>query len=241
MRSSFSVGVSGWAACVLAVWASGCSPAPAPSPAGDPNAAMSGSYEAYTDADIKFLDETASQEAPSAELLTIPVTTADGKATTLKELSGGKRLVVVFTRGFAGSICPYCSTQTARLIANYPEFTKRNTEVVVIYPLKDDTDRPRLDDFLKKANANNAAAAEQVPPFPLVVDIGLKAVDSLELRKDLSKAATYIVEPDGAIGFAYVGKSLADRPSVKALLAQLDGSKPAATNAGSPAPAGGSQ
>ncbi len=92
-------------------------------------AASAATYETYTDADIKFLDEAASQDAPSADLLTIPVTTAEGKSTTLKELAGGKRLVVVFTRGFAGSICPYCSTQTSRLIANYPEFTKRNTRL----------------------------------------------------------------------------------------------------------------
>ncbi len=182
-----------------------------------------GGYNTYSEADIKFLDTAATQESPSADLLAVPVTTADGRETTLKELAAGKRLIVVFTRGFSGSICPYCSTQTSRLIANYPEFQKRNTEVVVVYPLKADQDRPKLDDFLKKANENNGAADAEVPPFPLVVDIGLKAVDVLSLRKDLSKPATYIVEPDGSIRFAYVGKSLADRPSVKALLAQLDG------------------
>jgi peroxiredoxin len=212
---------------VMAASLAGCSPAPAPATAGNP-AASSGGYNVYSEDDIRFLDETASQATPAADLLTIPVTTADGREATLKQLSNGKRLIVVFTRGFAGSICPYCSTQTSRLIANYPEFSKRNTEVVVIYPLKDDTDRPRLDEFLKKANDNNSMPAANIPPFPLVVDIGLKAVDSLELRKDLSKAATYIVEPDGAISFAYVGKSLADRPSVKALLAHLDGTQAAA-------------
>lgn len=218
--------LSGWLLMALeAASLTGCSPAAAPDGSGS---ATPVGYNVYGEADIKFLDEAASQPAPSADLLTIPVTTAEGRETTLKELSGGKRMVVVFTRGFAGSICPYCSTQTSRLIANYPEFSKRNTEVVVIYPLKEGTDRPRLDEFLKKANDNNGMLGTNAPPFPLVVDIGLKAVDSLELRKDLSKAATYIVEPDGAIGFAYVGKSLADRPSVKALLAQLDSTQPAA-------------
>lgn len=192
---------------------------PPPAVSGDPY----GGYGAYGDTDIQFLDETASQETPTKNLLLVPVTTADGRATTLKDLSGGKRLIVVFTRGFSGSICPYCSTQTSRLIANYPEFQKRNTEVVVIYPLKDEQDRPRLDEFLTKTNENNGARPSEVPPFPLVVDIGLKAVDMLALRKDLSKPATYLIEPDGAVRFAYVGKSLADRPSVKALLAQLDG------------------
>lgn len=214
---------------VALIGVSGCgggSPASPSTPAmpaetGDPY----GAYGAYGDADIRFLDDAASQESPATDLLAVPVTTADGRETTLKELAGGKRLIVVFTRGFSGSICPYCSTQTSRLIANYGEFQQRNAEVVVIYPLKEDKDRPRLDEFLKKANENNGAGAGQPPPFPLVVDLGLKAVDLLALRKDLSKPATYIVEADGAIKFAYVGKSLADRPSVKALLAQLDGGK----------------
>jgi len=210
--------------CAVVVWLAGCGSSASTTPSSPATAGDSyGDYGSYGDAEIKFLDETASQESPATDLLAVPVTTADGRETTLKDLAGGKRLVVVFTRGFAGSICPYCSTQTSRLIANYEEFQKRNTEVVVIYPLKEDKDRPRLDEFLKKANENNGAVEGQAPPFPLVVDLGLKAVDLLALRKDLSKPATYIVEADGAIKFAYVGKSLADRPSVKALLAQLDG------------------
>ncbi len=214
--------------CAVALWLAGCGSSDRPAPVANETAPAEGSdpyggYGAYSEADIRFLDEAASQESPATDLLAVPVTTAEGRETTLKELAGGKRLVVVFTRGFSGSICPYCSTQTSRLIANYEEFQKRNTEVVVIYPLKEDKDRPHLDEFLKKANENNGAGAGQAPPFPLVVDFGLKAVDLLALRKDLSKPATYIVEPDGAIKFAYVGKSLADRPSVKALLAQLDG------------------
>ena len=59
-------------------------------------------------------------------------------------------------------------------------------------------------------------------PFPVVLDIELKAVDQLGIRKDLSKPATYILDKQGQVRFAYVGESLADRPSVKALLEQLD-------------------
>jgi peroxiredoxin len=224
VRTRASRIAAGLAACVLIGLigcGSGTPTAPVPIPASGSD--HYGGYGTYAEADIKFLDAAPSQESPATDLLAVPVTTADGRETTLKDLAGDKRLIVVFTRGFSGSICPYCSTQTSRLIANYPEFQKRSTEVVVVYPLKADQDRPRLDEFLKKANENNSAGAKQVPPFPLVVDIGLKAVDLLALRKDLSKPATFIVEPDGSIRFAYVGKSLADRPSVKALLAQLDG------------------
>ena len=59
-------------------------------------------------------------------------------------------------------------------------------------------------------------------PFPIVLDVELKAVNQLGIRKDLSKPATYILDKQGQTRFAYVGDSLADRPSVKALLDQLD-------------------
>ena len=55
-----------------------------------------------------------------------------------------------------------------------------------------------------------------------MLDVQLKVVDQLGIRKDLSKPATYILDKEGQTRFAYVGESLADRPSVKALLEQLD-------------------
>lgn len=186
----------------------------------DPNATYS-----YYDVDprlIVFRDQVASQTAPAEDFTTVELTTSDGKSTTLKELGNGKTLIAVFTRGFNGAICPYCSSQTARLIKNYAEFTKRGAEVVVIYPLGTADDTPKLGNFLARVNGINATAADAATPFPLLVDIGLNAVDVLGIRKDLSKPATYILDSTGAIRFAYVGESLADRPSIKALLEQLD-------------------
>ena len=59
-------------------------------------------------------------------------------------------------------------------------------------------------------------------PFPVLLDVALKGVDALGIRKDLSKPATYILDAQGRLQFAYVGNTLADRPSVQALLEQLD-------------------
>lgn len=58
--------------------------------------------------------------------------------------------------------------------------------------------------------------------FPVVLDVELKAVDRLGIRKDLSKPATYIIDRDGRVRFAYVGANIADRPGVDAIVAQLD-------------------
>ncbi len=179
---------------------------------------------AYDDlpAEIKFLDQVEPQAAPVVEFADIALTDTAGQPTTLKQVANDRPLIVVITRGYNGAICPYCSTQTARLISNYPEFQKRNAEIVVVYPLSADADRAHTGEFLKKVNGLNAAPGATPPPFPLLVDVGLQAVDLLGIRKDLSKPATYLLDRDGAVRFAYVGKSLADRPSVKVLLEQLD-------------------
>jgi peroxiredoxin len=176
----------------------------------------------YTTTEIKFLDSVTSQASPKEQFSSLPLSLNSGETATLTQLSAGKNLVVVFTRGFSGAVCPYCSAQTSSLVTQYEEFQKRNTEVVVIYPLNNVEDASRRGMFLERVNLLNQAPPGRELPFPLVVDFGLKAVDLLGIRKDLSKPATYILDSQGNVRFAYVGESLADRPSVKAILAQLD-------------------
>jgi peroxiredoxin len=76
-----------------------------------------------------------------------------------------------------------------------------------------------LDDFTRSARnlAENAAV-----PFRLLLDPDFKAVDQLSIRGELAKPSTYILDKQGQVRFAYVGASLSDRPSLKAMLAQLD-------------------
>ena len=191
----------------------------------------------YTTTEIKFLDSVTSQASPKEQFSSLPLSLNSGETATLTQLSAGKNLVVVFTRGFSGAVCPYCSAQTSSLVTQYAEFQRRNTEVVVIYPLNNVEDASRRGMFLERVNLLNQAPPGRELPFPLVVDFGLKAVDLLGIRKDLSKPATYILDSQGNVRFAYVGESLADRPSVKAILAQLDQLKLATPPA--PAPPSG--
>ena len=53
------------------------------------------------------------------------------------------------------------------------------------------------------------------------VDVELKVVDQLGIRKNLSKPATYILDKEGNVRFAYVGQGVEDRPSVDAIIQQL--------------------
>lgn len=171
---------------------------------------------------IKFLDHTESNATWDGDFTRLEFTTREKEKKLLKDLVPGKPLVLVMTRGYAGSICPYCSTQVSRLIANYQEIKQRNAEVVVVYPLEKTADTVKSEAFINRAYSLLPPGSKKEVPFPLVLDLELKAVDALGIRRDLSKPATYILDADGRLQFAYVGNTLADRPSVQALLEQLD-------------------
>jgi len=172
-------------------------------------------------ADIHFKDDVTANAAPGDGLLDLSFVDQAGKAIKPRDLIGKKNLVLVFTRGYNGSICPYCSSYTSGLITNYPAISQRGSEVLVVYPITKPDHAQRLDEFLK-ATFIRSGDGVTTTPFPVVLDIGLKGVDALGIRKDLAKPATYILDKGGRVRFAYVGNSLSDRPSIKAILKQLD-------------------
>ena len=170
---------------------------------------------------IQFKDNVQSQALGDESLAEVLFTDTNGDETSLKKYLGKKNVVLVVTRGYAGSVCLYCSTQTSRLLTNYSQFAKRDTEVVVVFPVATPDDSRHQRDFVVAVKNNLDTPIEKIP-FPIFLDVELKVVDQLGIRKDLSKPATYILDKQGQTRFAYVGESLADRPSVKALLEQLD-------------------
>lgn len=184
-------------------------------------------FDRYADVKtIKFLDEVQSNSTPAPGLSSLTFTEVSGKETTCRDIAAGRPIVLVMTRGNTNPICPYCSKQAAQLIARYDEFTKRGAEVLLVYPIKEQADASKLDEFLKNCRDILEDPNRQVP-FPIVLDVSLKAVDTLGLRKNPAKPATYILDPRGEVTFAYVGNALGDRPSVEAMLKQLDTMAPA--------------
>jgi peroxiredoxin len=172
-------------------------------------------------ADIHFNDEAATNATPGDALLNLQFVDQTGKTVRPRDLLGAKNLVLVFTRGYNGSICPYCSSYTSGLITNYTAISQRGTEVLVVYPIAKPDQSQRLDEFLEATFARSGEAVSKTP-FPVVLDVELKAVDALGIRKDLAKPATYILDKTGHVRFAHIGKSLSDRPSIKVILKQLD-------------------
>jgi peroxiredoxin len=172
-------------------------------------------------ADIHFQDDVASNATPGDALLNLQFVDRAGRTVRPRDLIGSKSLVIVFTRGYNGSICPYCSSYTSGLITNYAAISQRGGEVLVVYPIAKPDQSQRLDEFLKATFVRSGDGVTQTP-FPVVLDVEAKGVNALGIRKDLSKPATYIVDKGGHVHFAYVGKSLSDRPSIKVILKQLD-------------------
>jgi peroxiredoxin len=175
----------------------------------------------YTAGEIKFLDSAQSNAELDHGIAALDFIDSQGQHVALADLTGTRPVVLVVTRGNTTPICPYCSTQTARLIADYEQFVQRGVEVVVVYPVAAATDVENLDRFLANVRTLLGDPNRQVP-FPVWFDIELKAVDQLGIRQDLSKPATYIIDHAGQVRFAYVGAHLADRPSNQALLTQID-------------------
>ena len=182
-----------------------------------------GSY--YSTGNITFLDDVSTNVDVGDAIASLSFTDLDGNVTRLQDYVGQKSVVLVITRGNTNPICPYCTTQTSRLIANYPKLAERNAEVIVVYPIEHNSDQDRLKSFLE-ASRKRLDDPSQPVPFPILLDVELKAVDQLGIRKDLSKPATYILDPEGHVRFAYVGADIADRPSVDAIIKQLDAFAP---------------
>lgn len=192
---------------------------PTPAPAAAP-------YDSYGDygygtAEIKFLDAAPSNATTEVSLFDLSLTDMEGQAKQVRSLAGKHGAVVVVTRGNTNPICPYCSTQTAHYIRDYAEFQRRGVEVVVVYPIEGQADPMKLNGFL--TNARQRIGDPQRPvPFPVLFDVDLSVVDQLGIRLDLSKPATYIVDAEGQVQYAYVGSHWGDRPAVAAVLAELD-------------------
>ena len=186
-----------------------------------------GSY--YGASEITFLDEASSNASLDDGLPGISFIESSGEERKIGDLAPGKTLVVVVTRGNTVPICPYCSTQTARLIKNYDAFKELGAEVAVVYPIETGDDSSRLTNFLEDVKTRLDDASNPVP-FPVLLDVELKGVDQLGIRKDLSKPAAYVVDAEGAVRYAYVGENLADRPGISVLLAEAGKYKPAASS-----------
>ena len=168
--------------------------------------------------DMKFKDEIESNADAPGDVSALSFVNTAGSLITLAEFIGNQNVALVFTEGFNGMLCPFCKTQTSRLVANYEEFKKRDCEVIVVYPGPED----HVEEFVEAALTTEKTQVDKVP-FPIVLDKDFAATDYFKIHSMHAHPSTYLIDKQGGIKFAYVGKDMtADRPSVKALLSKLD-------------------
>ena len=93
------------------------------------------------------------------------------------------------------------------MISNYDKFRSRNTEVVVAFPISNSEHSKRLENF-KDYTLKITDAKPETVPFSILLDVKLRAVNQLGIEGSLARPATYIVDKNADVRFAYVGKML---------------------------------
>lgn len=173
--------------------------------------------------------ETNEQNITADQLLALPFTDELGAPVSLKELSGKKHLVIVFTRGSMASlpardrgpelpgfpkVCAYCSSQASGIAGRIADFEQQNAEVLLVFPIKQPSETADAA-MLHKSTGELPPSA----PFTVLIDPNCAAVEKLKIQEHLAKPASFIIDKAGHLRFAYVATAgSADRPSGNELL-----------------------
>ncbi len=131
----------------------------------------------------------------------------DGSSIDLATLWQTQKVVVVFYRG---GWCPHCQKQLGELQQHYKDFS--DAKVTVVGISSDSTaDATALRDKLSLG-------------FELYSDPELAVITKWGVEDygaGISRPATFVIEPGGAIKYRKVGENPADHPTMDELLAAL--------------------
>jgi peroxiredoxin len=169
------------------------------------------------DEEVVFKDDIKTNVEVPKGLEGLAFLDTNGKRVAMESFLGRKNVVLVFTEGFTGMLCPFCKTQTSRLVANYEKFKSEDAEILVVYP----GTRERLDEFMIAARTTDKKQVDAVP-FPILLDEDFGGTEFFKIRSNLAHPSTFIIDKKGNVRLAYVGADMtADRPSVSAMLGVL--------------------
>jgi len=142
---------------------------------------------------------------------------AEGRPVRLEDWKGKASLVLVFTRGYPGYICPLCSSYTAQIAHRYEEIRAAGGEALVVFPGAKD----KVGDFVKAAREILEQEGPGSLPFPVLLDVDLSQVTAFGIKGDLAKPSTYVIDRSGAVRYAFVGNQPHERPDVETILAEI--------------------
>lgn len=138
----------------------------------------------------------------------------DGTDVDLRQFRGKKKVLLVVLRGFLGEVCVYCVAQTEALAQCRAELDALGIEVLVLYPGARENE-----ESFEKAYA--MTFGKGAPPYKVFYDPDLEIVQKLGISGDLAYPSTLIVDQEGIVQYAYVGKDRADRPAARALIRKI--------------------
>ena len=154
----------------------------------------------------------AGQRAPNFVLRSLA-----GETVELADLVKQGHVVLVVLRGWPGYQCPLCSRQVQDFIAQAAEFSRREANVVLIYPGPAEQLKTRATEFLadKQWPANFILALDPDHAFTRVYGLRWDA------PRETAYPATFVIEQGGVIRFAHVSQSHGNRLSAARALAEL--------------------
>lgn len=172
-----------------------------------------------SDMAAKFHAEVASNRKHDLDGFPAGFIDSKGNPVDLSKFRGKANVVLTVVKGLpqspGGLFCPGCLAQMNSYGANVDGFKSRQAEVLVVFPGPSDN----IADFLTQAKAT---PADGKPGVPLLLDKDMAACRRLDIVGDWAKPSTYILDKKGNVVYAYVGEGTTDRPSLKAVFAELD-------------------
>ena len=130
-----------------------------------------------------------------------------GGTVALADLRAKGPVVVVFYRG---DWCSICRRQLEEMGARETAFTERGASLVAVSVDPVET---------------SAALAERLNVrFPLLTDADMATIRAYDVEhegEDFARPATYVLDADGKIVWAWVGERAGDRPALEHILAAI--------------------
>lgn len=129
----------------------------------------------------------------------------------------GEKVVLVVLRGYGGKVCVYCTAQTSALCDEnaFEEFERLGARLQIVFPGSRNGLSTFLDAFASLSDA-------EIPPYGMLYQDDFTLGKELDLEGDKVIPTTFILDEEGIVRFAYVGKTAADRPSVELLVEELE-------------------
>ncbi|MDC7245857.1 MAG: peroxiredoxin-like family protein [Sphaerochaetaceae bacterium] len=171
--------------------------------------------------------ERARHVGDRAEDFVLP--NAAGKDVRLRDYL--KKGPVVLT-WYRGSWCPYCNLTLSRLQKELPAFKEEGANLIAVTPEKPDKSMTTVEqynlEFEVLSDLQNSVAREYGLIFNLTDEVARIYEESFQFhqyydheRKELPLAATYIIDTEGIIRYAFIDEDYRNRAEPAEILEEL--------------------